>query len=199
MLLLLWLWPIFGKRGFVFTSILFHFYLGYPSDVFICILHLWNWTWFLLQQLLLQRGNLWFPLSFLRGSDMDSQPWSELKCKSLDGTQIMNMNRVLHLFAAHPPSFCQISQLFHELFQNCKKRLGAFFPDSDFDLWIGRSIYLFLFSHLRHLTLLCMCSRAEWVSDQQWWLLSFVCGPTNRLWLPVPPWLSAPGQKDLWR
>lgn len=71
-----------------------------------------------------------------------------------------------------------------------------FFPD--FDLLIGRSIYS-LFSHCWHLTLLCVCSRAEWVYDQQRRLLSCVRGPTNRLWLPVSCWLSAPGQKDLWR
>lgn len=94
-------------------SFLFHLCLGYPSDVFThpvdasidvvqskymeqipihtCISHRWNWTWFLLQQLLLHE------------------------------------NHFFHRFAAHQPSFCQTSQLFHELFQNCKKRLGIFF------------------------------------------------------------------------
>lgn len=142
-ILLLRLWPVFEERGFVFTSSLFHFYLDYPSSIFTHpadasvdvvqsksmeqipihtrVSHRRNWTWFLHQQLLLHDPlilfHFWEDLIWIQSP---GGSWSAQMRHRFE-----HENQFLHLFAAHPPSFFQISQLFHELFQ--KMRLMFFF------------------------------------------------------------------------
>lgn len=138
-------WNKFPSTDMYFTSLKLDLILASaaaPAWTFNSLFHFWE-------------DLIWIQIAW-EGAEVQKLRWD---------TDYEHENHFLHLFAENPPSFCQISQLFHELFQKCKKGVGAFFSDSSDCNWA----VIILTLHLLLMTFdssLCVCSRAEWVYDQ---------------------------------
>lgn len=92
-------------------------------------------------------------------------------------TDYEHENHFLHLFAAHPPSFCHISQLFNELFQNCKMRLGSHF----FCLWCWSFNWpVNILSLLPLMTFASLCVFQGWMSVWSTTVAALMCVWTNQ-------------------